>query len=92
MVYVEIKYKNDYSPVDGLIMWYSRMKIDSTADEVMGTMKKYFLTNKNRIAIEDDISGESFEIFLCDTAAKTGATYCMQMLVPFGLIKEKFLL
>jgi len=90
MVYVEIIHGSPPFLSEETQLWYTRMKIDSTASEVSKVMYKYYLTDENAISIEDDVSGESFKMTKCKQRKKTNAAYCVQQLVPFGLIKEKF--
>jgi len=88
MVYVEIIHKpNAFSDI-GMEMWYTRMRIDSSAQEVQNMLINYFLTDGNIISLDDDESGESFKLFKCD---KEPLNVCKQMLIPFGQIKDKFL-
>ncbi len=88
MVYVEIIYNTKPFSDKGLDMWYTRMKIDSTAADVQPWIITYFLKEDNEIRIEDDVTEESYVLTKCE---KSDNQICMQFLFPFGLIKDKFL-
>jgi len=89
MVYIEIRYAAPFIDTN-IQIWYSRLKVDCTLTESIELMSKYFLTENNRILIEDDVAEKSVEIFKCPEAIKYGLCCCSQQLLPFGLIKEKF--
>ena len=89
MIYAEIRYKPTFMGEE-IQIWYSRMKINSDLSAATQMLTKYFLTDDNKIAIEDDVTEEAIEIFKCPEAKKSGSCCCSQQLIPFGLLKEKF--